>query len=190
DTERWNYTLHQNNVVDHEWWTFTWFGARGDRIPDDTDRPMGSKTDGGRGIFPPNVIVINHSIAGNMPGAVPLRYIDSGAHGDYTIHLSVRRSDIQAAVDSGANTANLGKVWTVTENGWQGTWTRRGQSMIFDAVWKSDSGVIQDVLQVQSVRGFQVILRRRGNGGTYTGTVSPDSKTVQGTASSYAPRQY
>lgn len=93
----------------------------------------------------------------------------------------------------GASRMHLGVVWTVREpGGWRGTWVRRRGTTTLDAEWTNRDGeTAQDVLEIESVRGDQVILIRRGDSlpggsGRYTGTLSADGTTLQGTASWYA----
>jgi len=66
---------------------------------------------------------------------------------------------------------------------YNGTWTRREGTDIFEAVW---NGAIRDVIEIESVNGNQIVLYRHGNRGRYYGTLSADGSGVSGTASWYA----
>ena len=93
---------------------------------------------------------------------------------------------------SASSIADLGRVWSVFEAGeWIGTWTRRGDTNIIDAVWtnKNTPGEWRDEMTIESVRGDQVVLFRKGMNGRYTGTISADRKSISGTASWYQPGQ-
>jgi hypothetical protein len=69
-----------------------------------------------------------------------------------------------------------------------GTWTRRGGTDVFDAVW---NGSIRDVIEIESVNGSQIVFYRHGNKGRYSGTLSADGSQVSsGTASWYAAGWY
>jgi hypothetical protein len=85
----------------------------------------------------------------------------------------------------------LGPVLTITEAGvWQGTWTRRPGTNIFDATWRGPNGQIAtDVIEIVSAEGNKIIFKRKGNNGTYTGTLSPGGTKIAGSASWYSPGQ-
>jgi len=80
-----------------------------------------------------------------------------------------------------------GSVWTVKESGdmgnYDGTWTREKGKDIFDASWSG--GAITDTVTITSVTGNTIILHRQGNNGDYTGTISPDGRTITGKGSWY-----
>jgi len=82
---------------------------------------------------------------------------------------------------------DLGSVWTVKEYGdmgnYDGIWTRQKGTDTFDASWSN--GAITDVIDIQSVTGNTITLYRHGLKGTYTGTISPDGRSITGTASWY-----
>lgn len=61
---------------------------------------------------------------------------------------------------------NLGQVWTESENGWSGTWTRRGSSNTFDAVWTKDGARVTSVLTITAVGVRGVHIHRRDGDGT------------------------
>ena len=80
----------------------------------------------------------------------------------------------------------LGKAWRVIEGdpNWTGTWTRRGTSNVFDAVWNG-YGQRQTGVLTMVVSGNSVTIAR-GND-HYTGTIT--GKSVSGTASWYRSGQ-
>lgn len=69
---------------------------------------------------------------------------------------------------------------------YNGTWTRRPGTDIFDAQW----GGIKDVIEIESVNGNEIVLYRHGNKGRYYGTLSPDGSQVSGTADWYKSDWY
>jgi hypothetical protein len=84
-------------------------------------------------------------------------------------------------------------VWHVEEgvNGrslFIGTWTRRGRSSVFDAVWRNvDTGEeIRDTLRLVEA-GDRIVFHRDGNNGEYQGHFSPDARHIEGTTSWYGP---
>jgi len=82
----------------------------------------------------------------------------------------------------------LGKTMIVREmagaNVYNGTWTRRAGTDIFDAVW---NGSLRDVIEIEAFNGKRIVFYRRGNKGRYSGTLSADGSRVSaGTASWYA----
>jgi hypothetical protein len=82
----------------------------------------------------------------------------------------------------------LGKTITVREvagaNVYNGTWTRRDGTDIFDAVW---NGSLRDVIRIEAVNGNRIVFYRQGNQGRYYGTLSADGNRVSaGTTSWYA----
>ena len=78
----------------------------------------------------------------------------------------------------------LGTGWIETESGWNGTWTRRGTSDVFDASW--NGGVVRAVLVIHVV-GVTVTIERRnssdGNECNYQGTLTPDGREAGGSYS-------
>ncbi len=78
----------------------------------------------------------------------------------------------------------LGRVWYEQEGGWQGVWTRRGNSNVFDARWtQSGQTPVTAVLTIR-IQGNNVRVERRsssdGNNCDYRGTLSADGRTVSG----------
>ena len=85
----------------------------------------------------------------------------------------------------------LGRAWNEQESGWNGVWTRRGRSNVFDAVWTRPGQRQQEraVLTV-NIRGNVVSVARRQQRGTcnYSGILGSDMRTVTGTyGCSWAP---
>lgn len=81
-----------------------------------------------------------------------------------------------------------GTVWSVVEVGeWFGTWTRRGNTNVFDAVWRhrTQPGEWRDVLTIESVQGNRIVIFRRGMNGRYQATLSADRTSISGTATWY-----
>jgi len=88
----------------------------------------------------------------------------------------------------------LGKYWNEEEAGWQGKWTRRGVSNVFDAEWikEGEPTIARAVLTITRVgntdnlAGSSFHIERRENDTdptiecTYTGTISEDGKTIDG----------
>ena len=85
---------------------------------------------------------------------------------------------------------SLGRFWRVNEIGvWEGTWTRRGDSNVFDAYWKHTNGSEErDVITFKyTLDDGQIVLSRPGTG-EYRGKLSADGKKiVDGTATWYRP---
>ncbi len=82
-------------------------------------------------------------------------------------------------------------VWHVEEgvNGrslYIGTWTRRGQSNVFDALWRNtdSGGEVRDTLRLVE-GGDRIVFHRDGNNGDYRGRLSGDGRHIDGTASWY-----
>lgn len=87
----------------------------------------------------------------------------------------------------------VARAWHIEEgvNGrvvWAGTWTRRGRSDVFDAVWRNvDTGAeARDTLRLIEARG-QIVFHRDGNNGEYRGQLSGDGRRINGTATWYGP---
>jgi hypothetical protein len=99
--------------------------------------------------------------------------------------------------------SNLGSVWTVREHdtfvmkefpgagNFEGTWTRRPGTNTFDA--SMTGGVVSgapprdDVIDIISVTGNTIVLYSRDINGYYTGTISPDGKSIIGKGDWYDP---
>jgi lysophospholipase L1-like esterase len=86
----------------------------------------------------------------------------------------------------------LSSIWTVSESGpmgnCPGTWTRRTGTNTFDASWSCEGGVT-DIIDITSVDGNKITLHRHGINGDYTGTISPDGKSISGIGSWFRPGQ-
>lgn len=86
---------------------------------------------------------------------------------------------------TGSDQVHLGRAWQVTEDaGWTGTWTRRGSSLVFDAVWFRGSEKVTGVLTMKLQHRTVTIQSRQqtnGNDVDYEGTLSPDGQSIKGT---------
>ncbi|MCX6548090.1 MAG: hypothetical protein NTW40_08650, partial [Acidobacteria bacterium] len=86
---------------------------------------------------------------------------------------------------------DLGTRWVVTEHNpdgttWDGSWVRRGQTPVFDALWRHSGtkAIVKDIVEVRALRGTEIEVFRRSNAGIYKGTLASDQLTVpRGTAS-------
>ena len=93
---------------------------------------------------------------------------------------------------------DLGRVWQVREyepdgSVWEGTWTRRGNSPVFDALWRNSysGGVASDVIEFRGVQNGSAVLFRYQQNGTYYGPISGDGTRIRrGTASWYQPGNF
>jgi len=94
---------------------------------------------------------------------------------------------------------NLGQTWQVREyepdgTYWDGTWTRRGNSPVFDAQWRYsvNGAVANDVIEFRGVRADgTVTLYRYQYTGYYYGHLSRDGTHVRrGTTTFYRPGSY
>jgi hypothetical protein len=78
--------------------------------------------------------------------------------------------------------SKLGNIWYVTECcGWVGTWTRRPNTNIYDAVWKNTNGATAtDIIELQSWNRTtnQVKLYRQSINGTYTALYNENNGTL------------
>ena len=70
---------------------------------------------------------------------------------------------------------------------WDGIWTRRGHSNVFDAEWRDSltGRHLSDVIEQRKVSGNWVTLYRRGVKGSYHGRISPEGDSARGYASWY-----
>ena len=122
------------------------------------------------------------------------RVASSGA--TYTFHATVTCGDLASTsvqpppvkVDGGGGVApgcGLGARWDLVENGWAGTWVRRGRSNTFDASWGKDGAGGSSVITM-TLTGSQVRIERRDSAGfggaavSYDATIAAD-ETVSGT---------
>ncbi len=85
--------------------------------------------------------------------------------------------------------ADIGKVWHEKEGPWEGTWSRRGDTNVFDAVWTNPQGEkIEDQVVFESVSDHQIVLFRKGTQGRYRGHLSEDGlKVDSGSADWFSP---
>lgn len=77
----------------------------------------------------------------------------------------------------------LGRVWNESESGWTGTWTRRGNSSVFDAVWRKGGGTVRALLSIRITGNRVFVSRTRSTDGyncNYSGTLSANRRTVSG----------
>lgn len=92
----------------------------------------------------------------------------------------------------------VGHLWRVREfdadgSVWEGTWTRRGNSSVFDAQWRNNvtGGIAQDVIELRRFDGESVELYRYRHTGYYYGRLSRDGMRIRrGTASWYQPGSF
>ena len=99
-------------------------------------------------------------------------------------------AEFDRLVDQLGRVDRLGRVWNVNDGGWTGTWTRRGSSDRFDAVWRNPSSgqEVRDEIVFESITGNQIVLYRTGMKGRYRGNLSTDRTMVEnGTADWYPP---
>lgn len=93
-----------------------------------------------------------------------------------------------SAGKSGVSAPKLtGQRWDVIESAgqerWDSEWTVRADGKSFDAVWVhtpgNDRGRLSNFARIASISGNQIVVERPGLG-RYTGTISPDRRTVRG----------
>jgi len=88
----------------------------------------------------------------------------------------------------------LGTIWNVTENGWNGEWKRNGTSNTFSGVWTRGSERGSSVLTITMTGVNTVSILRRdggaweGNEVEYSGTIAADG-SVSGTAKLFGKGQ-
>jgi len=93
------------------------------------------------------------------------------------------------------NQPSMGRVWEEFESGWNAVWTRRGQSNVFDAVWKLGARQTTALLTIQ-IQGNQVLIKRQnssdGNNCVYRGLIMRNGVNVTGTytCSSSGPHKW
>ena len=85
-----------------------------------------------------------------------------------------------------------GKRWRIAETnpqgqGCRGTWTRRGESAVFDAEWQCLGGKVTDVVEVGELDGDDVVVFRRGMKDSYVLTLSADRRTIVSGRINWAP---
>lgn len=87
---------------------------------------------------------------------------------------------------------DAGTIWHVEEGPYQGTWTRRSNSDVFDAYWTDGQGdgpphELYDEITVESVTDKKITLFRKAVSYRYTGTISEDGKSIVGDPLSWSP---
>jgi len=79
--------------------------------------------------------------------------------------------------------ASLGTIWSQSENGWTGTWRRRGNTGTFDAEWSKGSSRHYATLTIRTRPDGSLRIERHDRDGTvvdYTGTVDAKGR-IHGT---------
>jgi hypothetical protein len=116
-----------------------------------------------------NIVVASNSGDGNVPGGERVKL--------------QRRMDqaVSGAVSGGCG---LGTRWVENEEGWTATWTRQGNSNLFDV--QSRKGTLYlTAIQTINISGNRVSISRTqasdGNNCQMEGTIGPDGVTVTGT---------
>lgn len=108
-------------------------------------------------------------------------------------HGQAHSEAVQAAyryqwVNGAVPRVELGKTWRVKDEGWEGVWTRRGSSNVFDAVWTKGSQKLTGVLTITIIGEVVTVDRTQSSNGdicTYSGTIAADGRSVAGTVRSY-----
>jgi hypothetical protein len=89
------------------------------------------------------------------------------------------------------NLSSLGSVWQVTECcGWSGTWTRRTNTNIFDAVWRHTNGAgATGVVELKSWNSItnEVVLYRQSMNGYYKAFYNPSQRTLKNGTTTWYP---
>ena len=108
------------------------------------------------------------------PPTSPDNSIITNAPDEFTIAIAPNEAWARIEIDE------LSGLWT-------GVWTRRPGTNIYDAIWRSAKyPEVRDVVRLEQISGASVVFTRDGNGGRYTGTISPDGAAISGTASWYS----
>jgi hypothetical protein len=126
-------------------------------------------------------LLVNYSTAGQRLSAPDLTCIEYVGWG-----LAVyKKTSSPATIEM----PDLGTVWHEQEGEWMGTWTRRGLSNIFDAVWKNADGrEIRDEIVYEFMACQWVVLYRKGANGRYQGHLSADGTRIEnGQADWFSP---
>jgi tetratricopeptide (TPR) repeat protein len=114
---------------------------------------------------------------------------------------AVPKTALKESEETGSNPAgeplpipSLGRIWRVKELwrgrvSFEGTWTQRGDSEVFDAEWRHlpDGQTIRDTLRNIRIEGDQINIHRDGTNGEYKGRLSLDGRHIEGTATWYSP---
>lgn len=116
----------------------------------------------------------------------------SGGGGALHVTIAISYTWVEGSPPPDTDTAAPGseilgsQIDVVEIEGWTGTWVRRPGTDTFDAIWQNINGAVaSDVIHVVGVNGRDVVLQREGLNGSYSGTVSADGRSIQGTATWY-----
>jgi len=119
-------------------------------------------------------VLMNYS---GMPQRFPATDLTCIEDFGWGLAIHKKNSAAPAAINE---TPDLGSVWHEQEGEWTGTWTRRGFSNIFDAVWKTADGrESKDEVVYESVNCQRLILFRKGTNGRYRGRLSADGSRIE-----------
>lgn len=86
-----------------------------------------------------------------------------------------------------------GRVWTVEEpdfagGTWYGTWTRRGNSSVYDAYWRHTSGrEHRGTVEFRGIDGRRITFFRQDVNGTYSGELGSDGRSIRGGTTTWYP---
>jgi hypothetical protein len=143
------------------------------------------------------VVVYEFTVRQAQPGMQAGIFPPIARFGDGSMHQLPASASvvIEELAEDGSDTAGplAEGTWTVEEpdlqgGTWYGTWTRRGDSNIYDAYWRHPSrGEQRDVLEFRGMEGRRFTFWRRGISGTYSGQVGADGRTITGGAASWYP---
>ena len=121
-------------------------------------------------VAPDNKVWANIFVASNSG--------DSGVPGGERVRLQQR---MDQSVSGGCG---LGTRWVEAEQGWTATWTRRGNSNVFDVQSRKEQ-MFLTARQIINISGNRVSISRTdasdGNNCEMEGTIGPDGVTVTGT---------
>jgi hypothetical protein len=107
---------------------------------------------------------------------------------DFGKGLSLHRKSPEGARESTPN-PDLGRVWHEQEGEWKGTWTRRGETDTFDAVWTGpEGGPIVDEILIEPPDCGKIVLFRKGTKGRYRGTLSKDGTRIEKGTADWTPK--
>jgi hypothetical protein len=87
-----------------------------------------------------------------------------------------------------------GRVWAVEEpdfegGTWRGTWTRRGNSSVYDAYWRHTSGrEHRGTVEFRGIDGRRFTFFRPDVNGTYSGEIGSDGRSIRGGTASWYRR--
>lgn len=117
--------------------------------------------------------------------------------GDGSFHqLPTSASVVVESLDDAMGNAaspDAGGIWTVEEpdfegGTWYGTWTRRGNSNVYDAYWRHTSGrEHRGTVEFRGIEGQRVTFFRPDVNGSYYGQIGADGHSIQGGTTSWYP---